>query len=281
MLFVSRLSLDEQANILVSSLAEHRAVLPRKRAAELCVELAGREEKAAAKWLRERLAEIGIAIKHTHALRLIGLLTGRAGWHNPPGDAGGGFHLMSMGLAAPEERHGHDVHELLGALCDALARWAKGIQQPAVVTLRRGTQELMVDHAVAGDDGFVATLRAVGEDHDWPRWFELQNHAVERIRRALEEGSAPVFVDGAVLAMLPSAKTKGVREIAVYEHAYEVGRGTPLHVLELMEKQAGEELLDARAESNFVRTAKHSFALMEIHRSSAIRHWRSVPSSRT
>ena len=140
MLFVSRLSLDEQANILVSSLAEHRAVLPRKRAAELCVELAGREEKAAAKWLRERLAEIGIAIKHTHALRLIGLLTGRAGWHNPPGDAGGGFHLMSMGLAAPEERHGHDVHELLGALCDALARWAKGIQQPAVVTLRRSSR---------------------------------------------------------------------------------------------------------------------------------------------
>src|SRR5436190_20307014 len=108
MLFISRLPVAEQAQCLVSSLAEHGSTLDRARAQRLCLALAGREEKAAAKWLRHELAQLHLYVKHAHALRLIGLLAGRDGWHDASTVASAVYRLMLAGLDTPS---GYDVSD--------------------------------------------------------------------------------------------------------------------------------------------------------------------------
>jgi hypothetical protein len=267
MLFVSRLPLDAQAQILVSTLAEHGAVLALVRAKRICVGLAGREEKAAAKWLRAELARLRIAVKHNHALRLIGKIAGREGWHGALAETAQ-FRLMLTGLATPL---GWDVvatnpKELLELLCPALVRWASGVTKPRVATLKRNAQDLLISQDVLKDEHGILVLLKAEATEDWEAWFSFQSYAVERIRRVLEESNAPIFLDGAVLSMLPSSKTDGVREITVFDRGIELGRGTELHVLELMEAEAGDELAIGKVSGNGLSTPSHSFLLMETYR---------------
>lgn len=267
MLFVSRLPLDAQAQILVSTLAEHGAVLDLVGAKRLAVGSAGREEKAAARWLRDELASLHIAIKHNHALRLIGKLAGREGWHDAPANTPQ-FRLMLTGLDTPR---GWDVvasnpKELLELLCPALVGWTSSVTTPRVATVKRNAQDLLISQDVLKDERGLLVLLKAEATADWEAWFSFQSYAVERIRRVLEEGKAPVFLDGAVLAMLPSSKTDGVRELTVFDRGIELGRGTELHVLELMDAEAGDELAIGKVDGNGLSTPSHSFLLMETYR---------------
>jgi hypothetical protein len=267
MLFVSRLPLDAQAQILVSTLALHGAVLDLVCANRLSVGLAGREEKAAARWLRDELASLHIAIKHNHALRLIGKLAGREGWHDAPAETTQ-FRLMLTGLDTPR---GWDVvasnpKELLELLCAALIGWTSGVTTPRVATVKRNAQDLLISQDVLKDERGILVLLKAEATEDWEAWFSFQSYALERIRRVLEEGKAPIFLDGAVLAMLPSSKTDGVRELTVFDRGIELGRGTELHVLELMDAEAGDELVIGKVDGNELSTPSHSFLLMETYR---------------
>ena len=267
MLFVSRLPLPEQAQVLVASLAEHGATLDPKHAQRLCLQLAGREEKAAAKWLRQQLAKVRIRVKHTHALRLIGKLAGRSGWHAPGAPAETGYRLMLAGLETPRgwDVAADDPNDLLELLCAAVHGWTGEVNGARVATLRRGEQELMLEQSALGAGGFLAALK-VGQDPNWEAWFKFQSYAVERLRRVIEEGPAPVFVDGAVLSLLPSAKRQGVCELAVYADGLELGRGTELRALQLLEAEAGDELLAADVDGSQIRTRSHTFSVSEVRR---------------
>ena len=267
MLFVSRLSLPEQAQVLVASLAEHGTRLDAKRAQRLCLQLAGREEKAAAQWLQRELAKARVQVKYTHARCLIGKVAGRSGLHEPGVPAKTCYQLMLAGLETPRGWNvaASEPKELLELLCTAVHGWGGEIRSPRVATLRRAERELMLEQNPLHAGGFLATLK-VSEAADWEAWFKFQSYAVERLRRIIEEAPAPVFVDGAVLAMLPSAKQNGVRELAVYSDGVELGRGTELHVLELLEAEAGDELLAADVDGNHIRTRSHAFSISEVHR---------------
>lgn len=267
MLFVSRLPLDAQAELLVSTLAERGAELDQNLAARICLSLAGREEKAAAKWLRGELGKQRIAVKHNHALRLIGKLAGREGWHGAPTTTAQ-YRLMLTGLDTPRgwDVTSSDPAQLLDMLCTALAGWTECVTAPRVAALRRGPQELLITQDPMTDEqGFVALFKTE-QGTDWTAWYSFQNYAVKRVRRVLEEGRAPVFLEGAVLGMLGSGKTDGVRELTVFDGGVELGRGTELHVLELMEAEAGDELLSAKADGNAVTTQTHTFQIMETYR---------------
>jgi hypothetical protein len=267
MLFISRLPVAEQAQCLVSSLAEHRSTLDLARAQKLCLALAGREEKAAAKWLRHELAQCHIHIKHVHALRLIGLLAGRGGWYGANAAATAVYRLMLAGLDSPSgaEVSDPDPGKLLELMSAAAHGWATKVQSARVVTLRRAATEILLEQNALQEGGFMGLLKA-NHTNDWEAWIKFQNYAVERLRRALEENATPVFVDGMALALLPSAKVDGVRELAVHDGVVELGRGTDLHVLELMEAEAGEELMHAQVDGNSIRTASHTFYLMQMYR---------------
>lgn len=267
MLFASRLSLAEQALTLVTSLAEHDAWLELSHAERLCTGLVGRDEKSAAKWLRHELAELRIAVKHLHALRLIGRLAGREGWHGASTEGGTKYCLMVMGVETPHgwDTASDDPKKVLELMCGALRQWARQVDRPRVITLRRNAEELMLDGNPGEADGLLTAIRA-DQPADWGTWFNFQNYAVERIRRLFVEGTAPVFVDGLTLATLPSDKTEGVRELALYDGAVELGRGTDLHVLELLESETKDDLANARADSNHVRVKSQTFTLMEVYR---------------
>ncbi len=267
MLFISRLQLDEQAQVLVSTLSENSVNLDPNVAKRLCLLLAGREEKAAAKWLRIELGKLHITVKHNHALRLIGKLAGREGWHGGPADTTQ-YHLVLTGLDSPFgwDLTSSDPNELLEILCTALVGWTQHLTTPRIATLRRGPKELLISQdAIKDEQGFLVLFKAENT-LDWDSWYDFQNYAVKRVRRILEQGAAPVFLDGAVLGMLGSANTGGVREITVFDHDIELGRGTELHVLELMEAEAGDLLLDAQVDGNAVTTPVHLFHVMETYR---------------
>lgn len=267
MLFTSRLSLPDQAQTLVTSLAEQNHRLDSAHAQRLCVGLTDRAEKSAAKWLRKELAEQGIEVKHSHALRLVGQIAGRDGWHRADASNRDSYTLMSVGLNASAgwETTSHDSRVLLERLCNALRGWVDRVDGPRVVTVRRAAQELMLQCNAVEPDGFMALLKTVAPV-DWQRWIKFQDYAVERFRRLFVEGKAPVFLDGLTLAAMPSAEAAGVRELALFEGGIELGRGSDLHVLEILEAEAKGDLAIARADLNHVRVGGQSFALMEMYR---------------
>lgn len=264
MLFASRLPLDAQAETLVSFLAAGGHMLVPADAVRLCRELPGMEKKAAAKYLRRRLAEHGIRLKHTNGLHVIGKLAGRAGAHDPRADAPRPYRLTLAGLSTTWgwDVQSDDPHELLGLMCEALRGHLGAVTEPLVVEMQRSARGFLVKRGIMQEGGFAAIL-GVTDALDWAAWFKFCDAAVERLRRVLEEGSAPVFCDGYVLCCWPSSKREGAREIAVYDHDLEMGRGQDLRALELMEAEAGDAMLEAKVDGNRIEAGRHVFYLSE------------------
>lgn len=84
MRFASTLTPENRARTLIAFLAAQHRVLGLADAVTVIAALEGAEERKVARQLAALLKQRhGIELKHTHALKVVGLMSGRAGWHQP------------------------------------------------------------------------------------------------------------------------------------------------------------------------------------------------------
>jgi hypothetical protein len=260
MVFSSALALDEQVVALRSYLGERASKLSAEATTALCLRVQGLSEHEAAKVLRERLHGFGISLKHTHALNLVGRLSGRSGWNRPGNSGKDLYRMMVAAVDVPSvDETGGDPAKLLSRMCELISAHAKNFDTASVCRIRRSPREVMLDWDVMAPNGFIALIQAQ-PGVDLQVWQTFTASACERIRRAVEESGAPCFCDGFFVAAM-SLKDRGTVEVAVSHNALELGRGNELQVFHLIESELGRPFIDATASMNTIQVGNETFFL--------------------
>jgi hypothetical protein len=204
MRFVSSLSLEIQARSLVVFLAAQREALSLSDAVTLVSALDGDEEKNVARQLAALLKQRhSIELKHTNALKVIGLMSGRSGWHRPS-------QLTPYRLTATNPAGGTPVlssrhTSLKGALAELITvfgRETASYHGPrfAHVTFRGRALQFECEFVGALHTRWVIDMDPV--ESGGQSWLDIQEArwCVERFRRELEERWRGGLLTGALSA---------------------------------------------------------------------------------
>lgn len=204
MYFASSLTPEIRARSLVAFLAAQHHTLGLADAVSLVVALEEQEEKKVARQLAALLKQRhGIELKHTNALKVVGLMSGRAGWHKPtlltP------YRLVGSNPAGGVPAIVSSHTSLKGALADlitAFGRETAAYEGPrfTTVSLRGGKLTFECEFAGAAHTRWVIDMDPVESggrsylDSREVRW------CVERLRREIEEKWRGGLLTGAVQA---------------------------------------------------------------------------------
>ncbi|KAB1448546.1 hypothetical protein [Bordetella bronchiseptica] len=223
---------DAQAASLVAFLAQAQHQLSLDTARTVCAALP-RDNKLAAKQLKQALAGLSIPLKHTHALKAIAQLRGAPG-HLGLGDATR-WEIASWIQRAPAVSPRREVLQDLGQACDQLCARIREQFDPGTapfVHLHITEQAVEIEAMGEPSHAWRAIILAISPEHE-PRIFDMdqQIRLTERLRRLIE-GELGGWLDGVV--SLDAAQDRGA-EIALSINGQTVAAGTEAPVLAHLE----------------------------------------------
>jgi len=202
--FASTLSPDSRARTLIAFLAAQHRVLGLADAVTLIATLDDDEEKKVARQLAALLKQRhNIELKHTHALKVVGLMSGRAGWHQPTQLTP--FRLTGTNPAGGPGPLASRHSSLKGALAELITvfgRESASYDGPRFATAQFKGGKLVLECEFVGalHTRWVVDMDPVesgGQSYLDPREVRW---CIERLRRELEERWRGGLLTGAVSA---------------------------------------------------------------------------------
>lgn len=253
----------ERAQVLVDFVSVRGARLAFDDALHVTASLPNGTDRTIADAVRPLLRQHNIHLKHTHALRLAALLSGRAGFHARPATPAfsyiGGEALETKDVASTSE-----LERRLFSDLNALFRRQTG---PFVLrVLRQSDRVLFSEYAAEYMPTFVLVLSREQGRAEWDRFVPTM---LDRLRHQVEE-VRPGFLDGYVCARHGHVDGEKCSDLVALDGfpnlledpSLEAGRGTELAVFSGIERLLERPFEDAVVKtSEVIATGEHAFTL--------------------
>lgn len=257
------LSERERAQILIEFVSIRGAPLAFDEAVRVVASLPNGTDRTIADAVRPRLKQHNIHLKHTHALRLAALLSGRAGFHATPA-APAFSYIDGETLASTNAASMPELERRLFADLEKLFRRQTG---PFVLRVLRQSSRAVFSEQSDGNAAFF--VLALNDDRGRAEWDRALPGLIDRLRHQVEE-ARPGFLDGFVCARCGRIDGEKCSDLVALDgfpnllddSGLEAGRGTELAVFSGIERLLERPFDDAVvAAANVITTGGHAFTV--------------------
>lgn len=222
------------------------------------------DEHSVARQLKTLLTQAGQKVKHVHCLELAAKLAGRRGWHDGQPKVAFELHMGNFAGIEQESRTYARFADLAERAAEAVRGHVQHFRSVFVGSIMRGQKGLILQLPSSTQLPALAVIKLV-DDGSQEAWNESVPLFLERLRRLIEESTAPGFLDGFFCAHHGRVGPKNCGRLVVHDGGFEIGGGNELHAFKAVERVTAGDLGDAQAELNAVRTEAGTFYLSHVY----------------
>lgn len=222
------------------------------------------DEHNVARQLKALLTGAGLKVKHVHCLELAAKLAGRRGWHDGQAKTSFELHMANFVGIEAESRTYARFADLAERVAEAVHGHVLHFQSVFVGSIRRGEQGLILQLPSSTQLPALVVINLVDEAARGA-WAEGVPLLLERLRRLVEESTAPGFLDGFFCAYHGRVGPKNCGRLVVHDGGYEIGGGNEMQAFKAIERFVAGNLVAAEVELNTVRTEKGTLFLSHVY----------------